>query len=571
MNLQEVYNSLVKKGVIPPSRIAPIKSSLKRYAALLGCDNLASCPESRYNLRAEQYKKLINDNPRRITRSNIGNTEISVRALTNLKHDVGYVLREAAALGLIVGLYEPSDQKHATAAEPAYKRMASNTVFFRGETKNLPDIALSEKVLSPSLRKGLDAYYEWATGEFVLNRPRTRKRRPITADTDRGMLKRIAGFHVTHCGAAPGELTLESLTDHEVASKYVSWFIGYHGRSTMSLRNVLISLISLADYLMIIADSEKKRDAMADASRQLRLVRDRMPEYVTVRDKRKCWLSLEQIELCGINRYPRNYARLAAATATVRHKLQTLNTSTGNNLKYTAANALASLLVRLMIRIPLRIRNFMEMCWNPYNPNEGKNLFRQDGSWYIRFSGAELKIESRRGKVNSIQHRVPDELTWLVEEVLTVWRPLITGVPYHLPQSGEAVPRSYKEPVQTKAPDSKRAPQDVLLFLTSEGKPMKRDNIRDWVKSTTYVYSRVAVYPHLIRDIWATTYIKQTGDFIGAAMRLGDLVETVMKHYAHLLDDDAELKGDAFNQSLFGLDTKGYLNPMERSHSKNPP
>lgn len=554
MNLQALYNALVKAGVIPPSRIAPIKSSLKRYASVLGYDNLASCPESRYNLPAEQYKQLISDNPHRTTKSNVGSTQVSLRTLTNAKHDVGFVLREGAALGLIVGLYEPLDQKSATAAAPAYKRMSSNTVFFRGETKCLPSIALSEKELPTRLLKGLDAYYEWATSEFVHNRPRTRKRRPITADHDRGLLKRVAGFHVSQCGMVVDDLTLESLTDYKAAAKYVSWFIAHHGRATMSLRNVLISLISLADYLTTIADDEEQREAMADASRRLRVVRDQMPDYVTVRDKRKCWLSLEQIEMCGINRYPRNYARLASATATVRHKLQSLNTRTGNNLKYTAVHAFSSLLVRLMVRIPLRIRNFMEMCWNPYEPEGGKNLFRKDGSWYIQFSGPELKIERRRGKVNSVLHRVPDELTWLVEEVLTIWRPIITGVPYHLPPDGEAVTSQYAEPPQTRAPESKRAPKDVLLFLTSGCKPTRRDNIRDWVKSTTYVYSRVAVYPHLIRDIWATTYIKRTRDPDGAAKRLGDLVETVMKHYAHLLDDDAEAKGDAFNERLFGTD-----------------
>lgn len=554
MNLQALYNSLVKKGAIPTSRVAPVRSSLRRYATALGHNTLASCPESRYNIPAAQYKKLIDENSRRVTKSNRGDTQVSARTLTNVKHDVGFVLREGAKLGLIVGLYEPSDQQQATAALPAYKREASNTVFFRGETRNLPKIALSEKELPARLRREMDAYYEWATADFVANRPRTRKRRPISADYDRGMLKRIAGFHVLHCGAAVDKLSLESLTDHEVAAKYVGWFLDHHGRATQTLRNVVVALISLADYLALTARSEKRREAMEGASQRLKLLRDRMPDCVAVRDKRKCWLSLEQIEMCGINRYPRNYARLASATATVRRKLQSLNTKTGSNLKYTAAHALASLLIRLLVRIPLRIRNFMEMCWNPYNPEEGKNLFREGESWFIQFSGPELKVETRRGRVNSILHRVPDELVWLVEEVLTVWRPLITEIPYQLPRSGEVLTASYEEPPQTKAPEGKNAPQNVLVFLTSECKPMKRDNVRDWVKSTTYVYSRVAVYPHLIRDIWATSYIKHTRDFIGAAKRLGDTVETVMKHYAHLLDDDAEAKGDDFNRRLFGID-----------------
>lgn len=35
MNLQKLYNVLVKKQVIPPPRIDSIKSSLKRYAKAL--------------------------------------------------------------------------------------------------------------------------------------------------------------------------------------------------------------------------------------------------------------------------------------------------------------------------------------------------------------------------------------------------------------------------------------------------------------------------------------------------------------------------------------------------------
>lgn len=551
MNLQRLFNTLLRKKVIPPSRISPVKTSLKRYALALGYPELRSCPESAYNLPPEQYKQLIEDNPLRITKSNNGSDVLSSRAITNIKHDIGFVLREGMNLGSIVGRYEPSDQLKATAAAPANKRMASNTVFFRGETKNLPKIAILEKHLPSRLRRELDEYYKWATDEFVHNRPRTRKRRPITANFDRELLRRIAGFQIAYCDAKASKLSLESLLDCTALTTYIGWFISHHERATNTLRNIVISLISLADYLTMTAQNPKKREAMAEASRRLKEIRDRLPECVTVRDKKKCWLSLEEIEMCGINYYPRNSERLRAITNEARRKLQTLNTTRGHSLKYIAKRAQASLLVRLMIRIPLRVRNFMEMSWNPHRPEDGKNLFRKDGSWYIRFSGSELKIGSRRGKINSILHRVPSELTLLLEEVLTVWRPIITGVPYHFPQGDESTTWSYSEPPQTKAPEYKKSPQDVLLFLNSTGKPTNRDNIRDWVKSTTYAYTGVAVYPHLIRDIWATTYIKATGDFIGAAKRLGDTVETVMKHYAHLLDDDAEAKGDNFNEVVF--------------------
>jgi len=42
----------------------------------------------------------------------------------------------------------------------------------------------------------------------------------------------------------------------------------------------------------------------------------------------------------------------------------------------------------------------------------------------------------------------------------------------------------------------------------------------------------------MIRTIWATEHIKSTKNFIDAAYMLGDTVETVLKSYAKLLDQD---------------------------------
>jgi hypothetical protein len=558
MNLQSLLNTLLKKkGSIPPARVRPLRSSLKRYAALLGYPDLASCPEAAFNLSQRKRNHLIETLAQPVNRRNGGgDSGFSARTLANIKYDVGVTLKQGASLGLIKAQFGPEGLEPTTGTV-IFKYM-SHQQFHRGETNCLPPVAISEKDLPLRLRRELDAYWEWATAEFVLNRPRTRKRRAISANYDRELLRRVAGFHVKHCGAAVKTLSLRSLVNEEYAAKYVNWFISHHGRATFTLQNVLISLVSLANYLAIIAKDSKSRKDMTDASRRLKDIKDRLPDCVAVRDKKKFWLSLEQIETCGINRYPRNPARLEASSEAVRRKLQTLNLKGcgGSNLELTAVYALESLLVRLMIRIPLRLRNFCEMSWNPTHPEEGKNLFRKDGSWYIQFSGPELKVGMRRGKINSVLHRVPSELTWLVEEVLTVWRPIITGIPYRLPDEGKCGPKSYQEPSQTKASTSKKDTGNVLLFLTRDCKPANRDTIRFWVESTTYAYTGIAVYPHLIRDIWATTYIKETGDIPGAAKRLGNTVEITLKHYAHLLDEEAEEKGDAFNRKLFGLDSE---------------
>lgn len=551
MTLGELWKALLKKKAVKPSRVAPVACSLKHYAAALGYNGLESCPESAYNIPPRERNRLIGEKARRLPKEGRGAKKLTARTVSNIKSDVTLALNQGAALGLIRARSGPPGRK-ATEGLPIHK-YKSHTQWRRGLTTALPKIAIPERELPTRLREGLDEYYRWATDEFVDDRPKTRKRRAISADYDRGILRRVAGFHVKHCGARPSELTLETLTRKDVASKYINWFITHHGRTTETLRQVLISIESLAKYLTIIARTPKKRAERADAALQIKDLLGKLPEAVEVRDKKQYWLTLEEIETCGINRYPRNEVRLAKASAPVRQMLQTFGKHGGNwNLKTTAVYAMESLFIRLIVRLPLRARNFCEMSWNPYSPGEGKNLFRKDGRWYVRFKGEELKVDFRRKKVHSILHRVPRALNWLIEEVLTVWRPIITGVPYRLPDADEAVQGSYVEPPQTKAPAYKKAPKNVLLFLTSDCTPTNRHILRFWLESTTYGYAGVAVYPHLVRDIWATTYIKRTRDIAGAAMRLGNTYETTLKHYAHLLDEDAEEGANAFNGQIFG-------------------
>jgi hypothetical protein len=556
VTLQEVFDSLVRKKKLLPSRIPGIKSSLKQYARCLEYSDLASCPEKSFNLPVRQRNQIIEERAQRLTRSRRGDTSLSKRALLNIKDNVSFVLKEALEIGLIAERAVKGGAKADSASakhrySPGFKELK------RTNSKKLPKYVLSEKDLPPLLRSELDTYFEWTTAEFNPDRRRTRKRRPITATHDRDLLRRIAGFMITRRGAEPKSLRLKSLIEPDVSRAYAAWFIEHHGHVTRTLVFILVAVKSLADYLEIIARTVKEKEQMRVASAALQEIRERLPDYVTVREKEKYWLPLEQIEQCGINRYPRNELRLVQASPYVRRGLRTLSKKHANTtFKYTAVHAFQSLILRLLVRIPLRLRNLIEMCWNPHNPEHGKNLYRKDGAWYVRFSGPELKVQSRRGQIHWIQHKIPAELTWLVEEVLTVWRPLITEVPYHFPVGDEGENWNYREPPQTSAPKDKTAPDDVLLFLTASGMPADRNDIRVWVKTATYAYTKVAVNPHLIRDIWATTYIKQTGDFIGAAKRLGDTIGTVLNHYAHLLDEEAEARADTFNDSIFNKKNK---------------
>jgi hypothetical protein len=46
----------------------------------------------------------------------------------------------------------------------------------------------------------------------------------------------------------------------------------------------------------------------------------------------------------------------------------------------------------------------------------------------------------------------------------------------------------------------------------------------------------------MIRTVWTTEYIRETGDFFNAAIMLNDTLETVIKTYAHLRDENVATK-----------------------------
>jgi integrase len=149
-----------------------------------------------------------------------------------------------------------------------------------------------------------------------------------------------------------------------------------------------------------------------------------------------------------------------------------------------------------------------------------RNLYQDhEGLWRIRFSGQELKVDRRDGGVNRYECVFPPDLVPLLEEYLTVWRP-------RLAKAGEA-----------------------HVFLNSKGRPFSANRLTGVVAVTTMRFTGVGVTPHLIRDIFATEYLKQhPGDAAGVAKRLGNTIQVVYKHYAHLLDQEADTRADSFLQ-----------------------
>jgi site-specific recombinase XerC len=88
------------------------------------------------------------------------------------------------------------------------------------------------------------------------------------------------------------------------------------------------------------------------------------------------------------------------------------------------------------------------------------------------------------------------------------------------------------------------------LFLNRLGEPYSLDTLSVAVKRHVYSYTGVATHPHAIRSIWATTFIRDTGDFYSAAIMLNDTLETAIKRYAHLMEQGVAEKSDQWLQDL---------------------
>ena len=108
------------------------------------------------------------------------------------------------------------------------------------------------------------------------------------------------------------------------------------------------------------------------------------------------------------------------------------------------------------------------------------------------------------------------ELQPLLEEYLTLWRPRL-------------------------AP-----PGEDHVFLSQTGRPLRTSQVTNAVKRATWRLTGIPVTPHLIRDIWATEYLKaHPGDAATVAARLGNTIEVIYKRYAHLLDGEADARANA--------------------------
>jgi len=330
-------------------------------------------------------------------------------------------------------------------------------------------------------------------------------------------------------GLQSESINLSTLTEPENAINFIDWCIEQQKRFTAGAHLNLAHLIVLGKYLSIVERSTTQRKALELRVDELRKYRRTlgMPEKVI--DKSKRWISLRKLESVGLSIYPLNARRISELGSEARRRLRVDQEDGYKKHPRYAYGVLQSILIRLSIRLPLRQRNLREMVWNPETPERGRNLCRRDGKWYIRFAGGELKISHVNGEVHRVEHEFPDDIADFLEEWLYLWRPVLISFQ------------------RCRHRGSERAESgQEFVFLNSVGSPLTQRQVMWAFESATYRFTGIAMNPHMVRTIWATEYIKSTRNFIDAAYMLGDTVETVLKSYAKLLDEDCEKRARAW-------------------------
>lgn len=330
------------------------------------------------------------------------------------------------------------------------------------------------------LQAEFDAYEKWRTGKLVPGRPWQRQQRPDTFDRAVIQFESYFGYLVNIEGESADSMRLECIHDLERLRSYTIWHAETRtGGPSRFVEKTLGDFAVMARYYMEV--NADVLEAMARLKAELK------PDEV--RDKRERWVSLLTLEEVGRDEYPNG------------HSVE--------NSVYCALAAQRSLIIRLLVRRPLRSRNIREM-------RIGHNLYRQAEGWTIEFQGDELKVERRGQQKNIYRISFPEDLLEPLEEFLKKWRPVLGG----------------------EGSD--------CLFLSRQGAPISKAALNEQVQKAVYERTGRGPNVHLIRHIWATEFIEETQNFSVAAAILGDELETVLRHYAHLRTRDAGRHADEF-------------------------
>ena len=335
----------------------------------------------------------------------------------------------------------------------------------------------------PPLQDAYTAFATWATTPLVPDRNAALRKRLRSVENYCHAFEGYFGFlhHIHHL--AP--LTFEHLFDLTLVTAYVHWHVNeLHKRSTKTLEKFLVCLLALT----------RQYRPLPELHAHLVALRKTLPRPTPIHNKEDVWVSLSTLRAIGHALWPSKQP----------HQIRSVRRPGAR----FAGRAGLSLMLQLWTYVPYRQRNMREM-------QLGDHLHKDpQGTWRLTFRGEQLKIAVRRGRTNVFDLPFPPTLVPLLEEYLQVWRPLL---------------------LQGTHPSS-------AVFLTEHGTPYTQTTLSHKTGLYVYRYTGKHWHPHIIRSVWATECIRETGDFYAAAVMLNDKLETVIANYAHLREENVAEK-----------------------------
>jgi hypothetical protein len=474
MTFADLLRVLEDQTALP--RPAQLRTSLRTLAAALGYPDLETChvegacrEEARWTAALETHFQALTAQGRRISASTRRNVRNNLRVLFRL----------ADAHGL---LQEPLPPKLLT------KR---KRVVFQQEQRDTSPYQETYYVKTGPRRFGLteaqwpaDIKEGWRTYQAQCGL----RLRETTFTTHRKSLMTFFGYLANICGREP---TWDDLFDIDTLREFLRW----HG--TRMQRRITVhgrSVVIVAAAIAVVLEHANRR-ALAD-------FRNELPQPEPLHIKKEQWLTLAELEA------------VAEACLTEGREPYIFRKKDRYPGVYRATRFQVGLILKLLVRVPLRQRNVREL-------RIGRNLYQDhDGHWILLFRGDALKVGSRRGGANQYDIDLTEnypELLPLLEEWQEVYRPRLKG-----------------------------AATSPFLFLTYRGNPFSQRSLHEEVGVAVALRTGKRFYPHLIRTIWATQYLKTKHDFVTAAVMLGDTTQTVMRAYLDIDKKDSHAKGSAF-------------------------
>jgi hypothetical protein len=473
MTLMELLTTIHAQGHIKKAgRVKDIKTSLRYLAHALGHATMDQCQEATFRIAPSLWQQKLDTHFSLLAKQG---KKISPNTIRNTRNNLRFFFRTAEASGLLpppdrlpeLPLTRHAHQKTAASTAPFYSLYVSN---YRTPYR------------LPLDQWPVDIQASWHTYRAT----RELQVRKVSLDMTVKILSSYLGFLITLEGLAVQWQDLFTLA-------HIDRFVRWH-----SARNQTTITRWAKETVGVLHTLAMRTNAQAEPA--IRQYLRELPTPEPRHDKRRHGFTLRELETVGLS------ALEDAHTSTTSH-----GPTAGlfRSLQHQHA-----LMLRLLVRVPLRQRNLREL-------HLGKNLYKDEsGHWHLHFSGSELKISTRQGRVNEYHVDLTDYCPTLLphlEEFLTIYRPRIP-----------------------------HATESSLLFLTQYGRPYTVGSLRQELSSLVLRRTNKHFHPHLIRTIWASEYLSTNNDFEGAATLLGDTVEVVLKIYYEIHQKKAYNRASQF-------------------------